>query len=91
MRSPDTDAWADQMQIELLRQAGPEKRLKIALELSAMVWNMARSAVDRYYPHETQDQRDLRFLTQCYGRELAEKFIAHRQKVLGPRNETLAK
>ncbi len=87
--SLDTDPHIAQMQTELLRAAGPGKRLDLAVQLSAMTWNMARSAVDRYYPEETQDQRDLRFLSSVYGRELAEKFIAHRQRVLGPRNETL--
>ena len=90
MRSPDTEAWADAKQIELLRAAGPERRLQLAVELSSMVWNAARAAVDRYHPHETLDQRDQRFLSEIYGAELARKFIAHRQKVLGPRNETLA-
>src|SRR5579862_6410406 len=76
--------------MKFLRKAGPERRWLLTLQLSAMVWNASRAAFDRNYPQETQDQRDLRFMTQCYGRELAEKFIAHRQKVLGPRNETIA-
>jgi len=91
MRSPDTEPWADKMQFDLLRQAGPGKRLELACQLSALAWNAARSAVDRYYPEETEDQRDLRFLSAIYGKELAEKFIAHRQRVLGPRNETLSR
>jgi hypothetical protein len=88
-RSPDTEPWADEMQIELLRKAGPARRLEIALQLSAMVWNAARQAFDRNYPEETEDQRDCRFLTEIYGKELARKFIAHRRKVLGPRNKRL--
>jgi hypothetical protein len=89
MRSPDTDAWADEMQFELLRKATPARRLEIAGQLSAFAWNAARAAFDRLYPQETEDQRDQRFLTEIYGEELAEKFIAHRQKVLGPRNRKL--
>ena len=49
----------------------------------------ARAAVDRMFPHETQDQRDLRFYTQCYGRETAEQLIAMRQKCIGPLTDTL--
>jgi hypothetical protein len=89
-RALDTEPWADEMQIELLRQAGPTRRAELCFELSAMAWNAARAAVDRLYPHETQDQRDLRFLTSVYGAQLARDFIAYRQKTLGPRNETVA-
>ncbi|MCY3017806.1 MAG: hypothetical protein NTW87_02075 [Planctomycetota bacterium] len=89
-RSPDTEPWADEMQIELLRQAGPARRLELACQLSALAWNAARSAFDRLYPHETQDQRDLRFLSSIYGEQLARDFIAYRQKVRGPQNERLA-
>ena len=86
-RSPDTEPWAEELQFELLRKAGPARRLELCCELSAMVWNGVRAAIDRLHPHETQDQRDLRFLTQLYGEQLAKDFIAYRQKILGPRVE----
>lgn len=88
-RARDTEPWADEMQIELLRQAGPTRRVQLCFELTAMAWNAARSAFDRMYPHETQDERDRRFLTSIYGRQLADDFIAYRQKVKGPKNERL--
>jgi len=77
------------MQIELLRQAGPEKRLQLACQLTAMAWNAARSAFDHLYPQETEDERDRRFLASIYGEKLANGFIAYRQKVRGPRNTRL--
>ena len=89
-RARDTDEWADEMQFELLRQAGPTRRVQLCFELTAMAWNSARSAFDRLYPHETQDERDLRFLTSIYGAQLAKDFIAYRRKVQGPKNERLA-
>jgi hypothetical protein len=89
-RALDTEAWADEMQIELLRQAGPTRRVQLCFELTAMAWDAARSAFDRMYPHETQDERDLRFLSSIYGEQLAKDFIACRQRVMGPQNERLA-
>ena len=77
----DTEPWADKMQIDLLRQAGPTRRLMLAFELSAMSWNAARAGIDRLYPEEPQDRRDRRFLSSIYGTELAEDFIAYRQKI----------
>ena len=89
MDSLDTDPKIDRLQYDLLRQAGPAKRLKIAMELSAMAWNGARSAFDRLYPSETEDQRDERFLASIYGKDLARKFIAYRISVCGSRTGTL--
>jgi hypothetical protein len=89
LRALDTDPEADEVQHELLRAAGPGRRLEIACQLSALAWNAARAGIDRFYPEETQDQRDFRFLESIYGRPLAEEFIAYRRKTLGPRNETL--
>lgn len=85
----DTDPWAAEMQIKLFREATPQRRLEVALGLSAAVWNASRAAIDRAYPEETQDERDRRFLSVVYEPELAAKFIAYRQRVLGPRNGRL--
>ena len=86
-RSPDTEVWAEELQFELLRKAGPARRLELAFQLSAMIWDGVRAAIDRRYPQETQDQRDERFLTQLYGEQLAVEFIAYRQRILGPKAE----
>lgn len=89
-RSRDTSPEMDEMQIELLRQAGPGRRLDMAVQLSQLTWNLARGAVDRAFPKETEDQRDLRFLSNIYGVDLAQKFIAFRKEKFGPRDGTLA-
>jgi hypothetical protein len=91
MTSRDTDPKMDEMQIELLRQAGPSRRLQLAVQLSSMVWNASRYAYDRNFPDKTEDERDRMFLTEIYGKDLAERFIAHRQKVLGPRNNKVTR
>lgn len=82
----DTEPWAAEMQIELLRNASPARRFELACQLSAMIWNGARAAIDRLHPEETQDQRDLRFLSELYGLDLAKKFIAYRQSFQGIRS-----
>lgn len=87
MIARDTSPEIDEIQIGLLRKAGPARRLQLAEQLSAMVWKASRHAVDRYYPQENADQRDERFLAGIYGSDLAERFIAHRQKIQGPRNK----
>ena len=84
--SPDTEPWAEEMQFDLLRRAGPARRLEIAGELTAFAWTAARAAVDRLYPNDTEDERDLRFLGGIYGKVLAEKFIAFRRRTMGPRD-----
>ncbi len=83
MISRDTSPEMEQMQIDLLRKAGPARRLQLAAQLSDMVWKASRHAVDRYYPQETTEQRDTRFLTEIYGKDLAERFVAFRQRKLG--------
>ncbi len=88
-RSLDTDPRAEAMRIRLLREATPARRFELTCQLSAMIWNGVKAAIDRLYPHETQDQRDLRVLSEVYDKDLAKAFIAYRQKVRGPRNETL--
>ena len=86
-RSPDTDPKMEELQFELLRRASPTRRLELAFQLSAMVRNGVRSAIDRAYPYETREQRDERFLTQLYGQDVAKAFIAYRRRVHGPVRE----
>lgn len=82
-RSPDTEPWAEELQFALLRQAGPLRRLELAGQLTSMSWNIARAAYDRLYPNETQEERDLRFLSQIYGSELARQFMTNRREKCG--------
>lgn len=72
-RSADTDAETEAVHLELLRRAGPARRLRMALDLSAQVLAMARRAVRRNHPHATEAELDRRYLEQVYGRELADQ------------------
>ncbi|MBI3831222.1 MAG: hypothetical protein HY291_17015 [Planctomycetes bacterium] len=89
-QSLDTEDWAAKVQLDLLRKASSLRRLEIAGEMTAAAWNACRAEFDRLYPHETQDQRDYRFLRHIYGEAIARDFIAQRKRILGPRNETVA-
>ena len=88
--SMDTEHEAEEMKIRLLRQVSPARRLELAFQFSAMIWNGARAAMDRLYPEETLDQRDYRFLKELYGDPLARDFISYRQRMQGPKNEKLS-
>ncbi len=87
-RALDTEPWADEMQIRLIRAASPAKRLDLAFQLSAMVWNGVRAAIDRKFAGESRDERDRRFLAELYGSDLADAFIAFRRSAhAAPENQ----
>jgi hypothetical protein len=71
-RSADTDPEAERVQIDLLRKAGPTRRVQMALTLSAQVIGLARLALRRASPHATDAEIDLEFVARHYGRDLAE-------------------
>lgn len=70
-RSPDTDAEADRVQIELLRSATPARRAGLALSLTTTVVGLARLALARQDPTATDEEIGLRFVELNYGREIA--------------------
>lgn len=81
-RSADTDPEAEAVQMELLRSAGPGRRARMALELSAQVISMARRHLRRAYPDATETEIGLRFVELNYGSELAEglrRFLAEHE------------
>lgn len=62
------------MQIELLRQATPERRSALALSLSQTVLSMARRAIRERYAHLSQQEQDVQIVTHFYGPELGDRF-----------------
>jgi hypothetical protein len=76
-RSPDTDADADGVQIALLRAATVQRRLQLALSLSATVIGSARRALARNYPDWSPLERDLKFVEIHYGADLAAELREH--------------
>ena len=77
MRSADTDADAERVQIELLRQAGPCRRAQMALSLSATVISLARRAIRRSLGQPTDEEVALRFVELHYGAEIAAGLRRH--------------
>jgi len=58
MRLLDTTAEAAQVQLEIFRRMGPEKRLQAGTALSQMCRKLLAEGVRRRHPH--YDQRQLR-------------------------------
>jgi hypothetical protein len=76
-RSRDTDPEAERVQLELLRQAGPARRLQMGLGLSAWAITLAHNAIRRTMPEASELEIKLRFVELHYGRELADDVRRH--------------
>jgi hypothetical protein len=67
----DTDSDSRRLQIDLLRQATPARRLGLALALSADVVSLALAGIRRRNPGVSDTDAGLRFVEIHYGSELA--------------------
>jgi hypothetical protein len=68
----DTDPETERVQLELLRNAGPARRGRMALELSALVITLARRGLrSTLPPGATEQDAALRFVELYYSPELA--------------------
>jgi hypothetical protein len=76
-RSSDTDPEAERVQIELLRAAGPERRLALAFSLSATVLDLSRQGLRARHPADSEEETGLRLVALCHGIELAEAVRQH--------------
>lgn len=86
--SIDTDPEAERVQLDLLRRAGPDRRLALALSLSQTTLALARDALRRRYPEATERELALRFVATHYGEALArdlEAFLASRDGITDAR------
>ncbi len=70
-RSADTDVEAEDVHMTLLREAGPTRRARMALSLSAQVIGLAHQAIRRALPEATEEDVRLRFVELHYGPDLA--------------------
>ena len=76
----DTSPEAHRVHVELLRKAGPERRLQMGLSLSASVMKQARLAIRAANPALCETEVGLRFVELNYGKELAAKVRAPRPR-----------
>ena len=73
-------ARADRVQLELLRSAGPTRRVQIARSLSESAISLARGAMRRRRPDLPELEILLWFVETHYGRELAREVRRYVQR-----------
>jgi hypothetical protein len=61
------------MQVDLLRRAGPRRRLEMVLSLSRSATELARIGLRRSRPGASEREIEIEFVALHYGRELAER------------------
>jgi hypothetical protein len=87
-RPDDTSREAEDVQIALLREASVERRVRVALSLSAAVIDAARRAIARSDPGASPIEHDLRFVEVHYGpalaRDLRDALMERRRRGAAP-------
>lgn len=73
MRSADTSAAAEKVQIELLRRATVARRALLARSLSRTTMQLAWRAIQEADPSAADDELAVRFAEACYGPVLANR------------------
>lgn len=76
--SPDTPLDVEKIWIEAQRRLGPVERLRRAVEMTEFCWQAGIVAVQRAHPRATPAERDRILITERYGSEIAEGFVAER-------------
>jgi hypothetical protein len=75
----DTDPETERVQLELLRRAGPARRLQLALSLSRAVIGLSRGGLARRLADASPEEVGLRFVALHYGADLADALRAELQ------------
>ena len=73
----DTHPAAEQVQIELLRKATVEQRLRLLRSLTATSRQMAWQAIRRVNPQASDEEIAITFVAVHYGQDLADKLRAY--------------
>ncbi len=76
LSSEDTHPDAENVQLNLLRQATIVRRLELVFSLSQSVIDLAKRAIRRRYPDEGDREILVRFVSVHYGDELARQLSA---------------
>jgi hypothetical protein len=72
----DTDPEAQRVHLELLRSAGPARRLELALSLSRSVISLSRGGIARRLEGASAEEVGLRCVELHYGADLADALRA---------------
>ncbi len=76
-QSRDTHPEAERIQIELLRKAGPQRRLELGIAFSQEAMAIARQGIARAHPHLSEEEQKLLFVEVTYGKDLADRVRAY--------------
>jgi hypothetical protein len=76
-QSPDTRPEVERVQIELLRKAGPARRLELGLSFSQDTSQLTRAGIKRAYPYASKEEISLIFIEVTYGKDLANRVRAY--------------
>jgi hypothetical protein len=77
LRSPDTDAQAHAVQLEIYRGMTPEQRSALGVSLSDAVRETARAGIRARHPAYTARDLDRALFRLLYGDELARRVWPH--------------
>ena len=80
----DTDPRMLEVQIELLRRAGPARRAAIALSMTTTAIKLARAAIQRAHPDWSDQEVALMWAEVHYGKELTDRVRAYLSKQKNP-------
>jgi hypothetical protein len=69
----DTHPAIERKWIEMLRAAGPSRRVAMACALTDQVIRLSKSAIKRANPEISEREIDLLFIELHYGRDLAQQ------------------
>ncbi len=74
----DTHPKAQARYFELLRQAGPQRRLEACLSLSRTVRELAIAGIKQMHPQKTISEQEIRqrLAERLYGTEVAQRLFA---------------
>lgn len=75
----DTPQEVEKIQIDLLRQAGPARRIKLMLSLTQSIFELSRHNLSQTYPHLSVREQNVKFVELLYGPKLAKALQAFLQ------------
>lgn len=76
-QSIDTHPKAEEVQIQLIRQATVAQRIARMSALTASLMKLSKRAIRRANPEASQDELDVLFVKYHYGEVLAVRFQAY--------------
>jgi len=77
-QSPDTSVEAEQVLIERLRAAGPQRRLDMARDASRTLRQLVWNGLKLRHPDATEDELCWRFVELTIDKEAAERLFGRR-------------